>query len=215
MKLSVVIPCLNGAATIGEALDGLAAQSWDGDWEIVVADNGSNDATAEVLESYRETLPNLRVVDASARRGQSFAMNIGAELAQGEWLAFCDADDIVGEGWLPAGARELARHELIAYAQDEARLNPPWLQESRERIFSVTLPTTWFPPYAPFSGAGCMAMHRSVFETELRYSSRAEVESLLQQHGLRVTHVYGDYDLSPVSEATDNLIFVARAELSP
>ncbi len=57
-------------------------------------------------------------------------------------------------------------------------------------------------------------VQRSVFETELRYSSRAEVESLLQQHGLRVTHVYGDYDLSPVSEATDNLIFVARAELS-
>jgi GT2 family glycosyltransferase len=59
----------------------------------------------------------------------------------------------------------LERHELVSYAQDEARLNPPWLQESRERIFAATLPTTWFPPYVPFSGAGCLAMHRSVFET--------------------------------------------------
>ena len=56
------------------------------------------------------------------------------------------------------------------------------------------------------------AVHRTVFETELRYSTRAEMETLLQEAGLRVTHVYGDYDLSPVGPETDNLIFVARAE---
>lgn len=55
------------------------------------------------------------------------------------------------------------------------------------------------------------AVHRSVFTTELRYSTQAEIELLLQQQGLRVTHVYGDYDLSPVGQG-DDLIFVARAE---
>ena len=50
-----------------------------------------------------------------------------------------------------------------------------------------------------------------MFVTELRYSSQGELTLLLQQAGLRVTHVYGDYDLSPVGDG-DNLVFVARAE---
>ena len=54
-------------------------------------------------------------------------------------------------------------------------------------------------------------MSRSVFVAELRYSTQSELELLLQQVGLRVTHVYGDYDLSPVGQG-DNLVFVARAE---
>jgi SAM-dependent methyltransferase len=56
-------------------------------------------------------------------------------------------------------------------------------------------------------------VRRNVFITELRYSTQAEITMLLQHVGLRVTHVYGDYDLTPVGTG-DNLIFVARAEAS-
>jgi hypothetical protein len=56
------------------------------------------------------------------------------------------------------------------------------------------------------------SVSRSVFETELRYSTQAELQALLQEAGLRVTHVYGDYDLSPVGADTENLVFVARKE---
>jgi SAM-dependent methyltransferase len=55
------------------------------------------------------------------------------------------------------------------------------------------------------------ALRRVLFETDLRYSTQAEVELLLQEAGLRVTHVYGDYDLAPVGPGTEQLIFVARA----
>jgi hypothetical protein len=54
-------------------------------------------------------------------------------------------------------------------------------------------------------------VRRSVFDTQLRYSTEAEIRLLLQQCGLRVTHVYGDYDLAPIG-AGENLVFVARAE---
>ena len=57
------------------------------------------------------------------------------------------------------------------------------------------------------------SVHRSVFVTELKHSTEAELTLLLQQAGLRVTHVYGDYDLSPVGQG-DQLIIVARAEAS-
>jgi len=54
---------------------------------------------------------------------------------------------------------------------------------------------------------------RSVFVTELRHSTQAELALLLGQAGMRVTHVYGDYDLSPVGFG-DDLVFVARVEES-
>jgi len=55
------------------------------------------------------------------------------------------------------------------------------------------------------------AVQRSVFVTDLRCPTLDELRLLLQQAGLRVTHVYGDYDLSPVGLG-DNLVIVARAE---
>jgi len=54
-------------------------------------------------------------------------------------------------------------------------------------------------------------VRRSVFLTELRHSTQAELNLLLQQAGMRVTHVYGDYDLSPVGVG-DNIIMVATVE---
>jgi SAM-dependent methyltransferase len=52
---------------------------------------------------------------------------------------------------------------------------------------------------------------RSVFVTELRHSTQAELALLLGKAGMRATHVYGDYDLSPVGFG-DDLVFVARVE---
>jgi SAM-dependent methyltransferase len=56
------------------------------------------------------------------------------------------------------------------------------------------------------------AVRRTVFQTELRYSSEAELRLLLQESRLRVTHVYGDYDLTPVSSDTDHLLLVAERQ---
>ena len=67
----------------------------------------------------------------------------------------------------------------------------------------------WTYVYDRVTAAG--EVRRAVFTTELRYSSQAELTLLLQESGLRVTHVYGDYDLSPVGQG-DNLVFVTRAE---
>ena len=99
--ISVVIPVRDGAATIGDQLEALGQQTYQGEWEIVIADNGSTDGTAELAErSWSHPRAALRVVDASSRPGSSFARNRGAIEAAGDFLAFCDADDIVAPGWL-------------------------------------------------------------------------------------------------------------------
>jgi len=94
--VSVVIPALNVADTIGDQLDALAHQTYAGAWEVVVSDNGSTDATRERVEVWRDRLPHLRIVDSSRRRGVSPARNVGVEAARGDLVLICDGDDVVG-----------------------------------------------------------------------------------------------------------------------
>lgn len=99
--ISVVIPAFNAAATIGEQLAALAVQVDGHDVEVLVADNGSQDATVAIVTGWSERLP-ISVVNASARRGPAAARNLGAEAASGDLLLFTDADDVVMPGWLDA-----------------------------------------------------------------------------------------------------------------
>ena len=85
VEVSVVIPALNVADTIGQQLDGLACQNFNGNWEVIVADNGSTDSTREVVESFADRLPALKVIDASDRRGINHARNVGSQAARGRY----------------------------------------------------------------------------------------------------------------------------------
>ena len=105
MKLSVVIACFNEEATLAEQFEGLAIQEWSRPCEIVFVDNGSTDDSRAIAEHYQTRLGNLRIVDASAKRGKSFALNQGVEAALGESIAFADADDQVAPGGLPLSVK--------------------------------------------------------------------------------------------------------------
>jgi glycosyltransferase involved in cell wall biosynthesis len=121
--VSVVLPVLNGEPHLPEQLAALAEQDYAGPWEVVVADNGSRDRTAAVARAFAERLPHLRVVDASSRRGLNHARNIGAFEAHGDFLAFCDADDVVAPGWLAALTAAAADAHLVAGAIENRTLN--------------------------------------------------------------------------------------------
>ena len=100
LDLSVVIPARNEAATIVEQLDALAAQEWSGSWEVVVVDNGSTDATPDVVTAYGAREPRVRLVQALERAGLNYARNVGIEATHGRAFALCDADDLVAPGWV-------------------------------------------------------------------------------------------------------------------
>jgi glycosyltransferase involved in cell wall biosynthesis len=99
--ISVVIPARNASRTLGYQLRALARQDYGGEWEVIVADNGSTDDTRSVAQRWAGELP-VRVVDAARRSGAAGARNAGAAAAHGEVLAFTDADDAVVRGWLTA-----------------------------------------------------------------------------------------------------------------
>jgi glycosyltransferase involved in cell wall biosynthesis len=164
MKLSVIIPCYNGAATIGVQLEALAKQTWCEPWEVIVADNGSTDDSRKIIEQYRDKVPNLRVVDASDRRGQPHALNTGAAAAMGDALAFCDADDEVGPGWVRAMGEALLQHDFVACRIDFTKLNPPWLQTVFRGHAQQHggLPKGKFPPYLWHAGGGTLGVRKSL-----------------------------------------------------
>lgn len=88
LRISVVIPVYNGAATIGRALDSVLAQHYSAH-EVIVVDDGSQDQTAEVVRRYSGRVRYVRQDNA----GPSAARNYGVKLATGDWIAFLDADD--------------------------------------------------------------------------------------------------------------------------
>lgn len=112
--ISVIVPVLNGENELPDQLDALGRQLYDGAWELLVADNGSADRTGQLLRDWAERLPQLRVVDASARRGPAAARNIALEVAKGDFIAFADHDDIVAPGWLSGMASALLTDHVVA-----------------------------------------------------------------------------------------------------
>ena len=125
--ISVVIPVRNGMPLLEEQLRALAAQQCDEPWEVIVSDNGSNDGSLEFARDWAATRPNVHVVDASGLAGASAARNAGVDVARGDLLAFCDADDVVLAGWLAACAEALKSADLVAGRFDFWSLNliPP------------------------------------------------------------------------------------------
>jgi glycosyltransferase involved in cell wall biosynthesis len=164
MKLSVIIPCYNAGDTIGNQLEALTRQRWSQPWEVIVADNRSTDRSRIIVESYRQQLPNLRIVDAFERQGQAHARNVGAQAARGELLAFCDADDEVGAGWLAAMGEALSNHDFVACRFDFERLNPRWGREDFAKTQRDGLQTAYYPPFLDHAGGGSLGVKRTAHE---------------------------------------------------
>jgi glycosyltransferase involved in cell wall biosynthesis len=113
VDISVVIPVLNAANILPEQLAALAAQDFPGRWEVILSDNGSTDALEGVVDAWQPRLPGLRIVDASAVIGAGFARDVAVRQSKADRLAFCDADDIVGPGWLAAVYQGLEHQAII------------------------------------------------------------------------------------------------------
>ena len=133
MHLCVVIPARNEELRIGAQLEALLAQDFEGEWEIIVVDNGSTDGTVALVNRFAQDNPRLRVIEAPERADQSYAANTGVAASTADAVIFCDGDDVVMAGWLAAMARGLEKHEVVTGPNELDRLNPPWLADSRGR----------------------------------------------------------------------------------
>lgn len=158
--VSVVMPAYNAAATIGQQLEGLAGQTYRGPWELVVADNGSRDETAVIARRWADRIPQLSVLDAADRPGASYARNVGCRSADGEFLLFCDADDVVDSGWIAAMVANLWHHDTVGGRIDRTRLNDSASVAARPGTTNSLLDSFGFLPYPLTANCG---MRREVW----------------------------------------------------
>lgn len=132
MLLSAIIPTRNRAQRLAELLDSLAVQEpVPFEWEVIVVDNASTDATAEVTRQKGENLPiTIRYV-LEPRLGLHHGRHRGAKEARGTFLGYLDDDTIVASSWIQ-GVRLLVQGQADAVVgrilpQWEAK-PPDWLQ---------------------------------------------------------------------------------------
>jgi glycosyltransferase involved in cell wall biosynthesis len=160
-SFSIVLAVLNGEPLIVEQLEALAAQTYRGPWELVVVDNRSTDGTVECVRQFSTQLPNLRIVDAHAKAGLSFARNVGVGHASGDYVLFIDHDDRVDPRWLEAMARAAETADVVGGNNIHFVVDP----DGTERVTKPAYedhPTHGFN-FLPSISGGNSGMRKSLF----------------------------------------------------
>ena len=138
-RISVIVPVLDRASLIVDALESILAQSRRPD-EIIVTDDGSTDGTLDVLARYRE---HIKVVH-TRRAGPAGARNAALEVAMGDVIGFLDSDDVWPDESLAWQLDALASHpsaDVICGLSDTILLDgvqlPPHLTIGTQRKMVV------------------------------------------------------------------------------
>ena len=102
MKATLIIPCWNSAATLPRIIADVRAQTFS-DFEAIFVDDGSADATPQILSAAASEDARIRVITLSENRGVSAARNAGLDAAHGEFIFFADPDDSISPQMLEKG----------------------------------------------------------------------------------------------------------------
>jgi glycosyltransferase involved in cell wall biosynthesis len=127
-KLSIIIPCYNCQETLTEAVDSCFTQGLD-DFEIVMVDDGSKDATRILMNTLAQKYPEIRLIFHEKNRGGGAARNTGIAAASGELIYCLDSDNFFAPGTLPhmmdylveKSADGVAFYERRFFAKSNAR----------------------------------------------------------------------------------------------
>lgn len=94
MTLSIVLPCYNEQENIAAAVRDVHAWMNDAkiDGEIIVVNDGSKDASADILHKLQQEIPSLRIVTHEKNQGYGIAVRSGLDAASREWIGFMDSD---------------------------------------------------------------------------------------------------------------------------
>lgn len=159
--VSVVMPLRNASRTIGEQLEALCRQTTR-EFELIAVDNGSTDDSRQIVESFRDRLPDLRIIAANEGSGVSYARNQGVAAARSQRIILCDSDDVVSMTWVAALTEGLKHFELVGGGLDTSLLNSPRVRAMVGGPPADELPTAM--KYLPYATGANMGFTREVFD---------------------------------------------------
>ncbi len=185
--LSVIVPAYQGATVLPKSLGGLAASDLPKEfWELIVVDDASTDATAEVAARFADTVVRL----TGKPHGPSYARNRGFEVARGEILVFIDADVCVHPDTLRRFAWKLAASEDVAAVFGSYDNAPPAqgvVSQYRNLLHHFMHQQN--PGEAETFWAGCGALRRAIFAEAGMYDEwqffRPQIEDIELGHRIR------------------------------
>lgn len=121
MKVSVIVPVYNVAPYSRACMDSLLIGQGE-NCEVIAVNDCSSDESREILREYEKRVANLKVVDFERNQGVSAARNAGLEEAHGEWIMFCDSDDVLLPGALPYLQRKVQEVDCDVVTFELARV---------------------------------------------------------------------------------------------
>lgn len=222
--LSVIVPTWNRSDVLPEVLDALEAQEGAPDFEVVVVDDGSTDATPQLLEDWRPRVP--MTVLRQENRGPAAARNLGVRTAVASRVAFLGDDTVPEKRWLAAhhraGNKAVEERWLatVGYTGWHPRIRrTPFLDWINEYGLQFGYSLIEDPERVPFNffytSNLCLpreALLEEPFDERFPYPAWEDIETAyrLQKQGLRI--VYASDARTAHDHPTDLDRFMARQE---
>ena len=144
--VSIIIPCHNAAPWLAETLESALAQTW-AEKEIILIDDGSTDSSGEIARSFKAR--GVRVLRQS-NRGASAARNAGLAAAQGDFIQFLDADDLL------APDKIAVQMQRLAVSPPRYIASGPWVRFQRDPHEAVFVAE---PNWRDLSGLDFLLLH--------------------------------------------------------
>ena len=193
--VSIVLPVYNGSDYVRESIDSILGQTFP-DWELIAVDDGSTDATAEILDEYAMRNPRVRVIHQPNKRLPN-ALNTGFRAARGEFLTWISADNRL-------------KPDFLARMVDSLRRHPEWDAEyANEDIIGedgrLLCDSEWYHDYQKPIGSG--HVHLPGDPSELNVVANNTIGGAFMYRN-RAHFLLGDY--SPYRFGTEDYDFWMR-----
>lgn len=191
--VSIIVPAYNEEDHIAKCLDSLLSLDYPKDeYEIIVANDGSTDKTAEIVEKFPVKLINLKKV------GQSKARNAGVEAAKGEILAFIDADGVMKtNNWLKLLEKYFKDPSVVLVTGLRSDYGSTFIGRGLEAINKIDLSRNKNIKkrlVKPTGGGGRMAIRRDVLERVGYFKDVIRSQDCALRNELRKSHVLEVFD---------------------
>src|SRR3989344_5292799 len=199
MTYSFIIPAYNEEKTIRAAAERVRsyAEGLDGDFEIIIVDDGSSDGTARIASELAEAEPRLRLIRLPENRGKGAAVKAGMLAARGEWRIFLDADLSTLPEEFEWFRTHLDSHDIIigSRALRESRIltHQPPLRELSGKLFNLAVRGIVGLPFRD-TQCGFKAFHSrtaDLFNTQELHGWAFDVELLAKarKRGFRIAEI--------------------------